>query len=51
MAIIEPGRAGAQRVALIGGGTSGNEQLTAMVGVLVIVLLPILGITIVRIGQ
>jgi hypothetical protein len=36
---------------LLGGGIDGNEQLTAMAGVILIVLLAALGITIVRIGQ
>jgi hypothetical protein len=37
--------------AVRGGGTGGNEQLTAMAGVILILLLAILGITILRIGQ
>lgn len=37
--------------ALFGGGSDGNEQLTAMEGALLIVLLAVLGITILRIGQ
>jgi hypothetical protein len=36
---------------LLGGGTDGNEQLTAIVGALLLVLLAVLGLTIVRIGQ
>jgi len=36
---------------LLGGGTSGNEQLTAVAGVLLLVLFAALGITIIRIGQ
>jgi hypothetical protein len=36
---------------LFGGGTSGNEQLTAVVGVLLLVLFAVLGVTIIRIGQ
>jgi hypothetical protein len=32
-------------------GTAGNEQLTAITGVLLIVLLAVLGVTILRIGQ
>ena len=36
---------------LLGGGTDGNEQLTAVVGVLLLVLFAVLGITIIRIGQ
>jgi hypothetical protein len=35
---------------LIGGGTAGNEQLTAATGVVLILLLAALGVTIVRIG-
>jgi hypothetical protein len=42
-----PRRAGA----LLGGGTAGNEQLTATVGALLLVLLAVLGVTIIRIGQ
>jgi hypothetical protein len=38
-------------LAVRGGGTGGNEQLTAMAGVILIVPLAILGITILRIGQ
>ena len=49
-----PGRARApsrrfQR--LLGGGTNGNEQLTAVAGVILLVLFAVLGVTIVRIGQ
>jgi hypothetical protein len=36
---------------LTGGGTDGNERLTAAAGVLLLVLLAVLGVTIVRIGQ
>jgi hypothetical protein len=36
---------------LLGGGTAGNEQLTATVGTLLLGLLAVLGVTIVRIGQ
>ena len=36
---------------LLGGGTAGNEELTAITGVLLIGLLAVLGITILRIGQ
>lgn len=36
---------------LLGGGTDGNEQLTAMVGSLLLVALAALGVTIVRVGQ
>jgi hypothetical protein len=34
-----------------GGGIDGNEQLTAMTGAILLVLLAVLGLTIVRIGQ
>ena len=37
--------------ALLGGGTDGNEQLTARTGVLLLLLLAALGVTILRIGQ
>lgn len=36
---------------LLGGGTDGNEQLTAIAGVLLLVLFAVLGVTILRIGQ
>ena len=36
---------------LFGGGIDGNQQLTAMAGVILIVLFAVLGVTIVRIGQ
>jgi hypothetical protein len=36
---------------LFGGGTDGNEQLTAVAGVILLVLLAVLGVTIIRIGQ
>jgi hypothetical protein len=36
---------------LLGGGTDGNEQLTAVVGVILLVLLAVLGVTIVFIGN
>jgi hypothetical protein len=35
----------------LGGSTAGNGQLTATVGVLLLVLLAVLGVTIIRIGQ
>lgn len=35
----------------LGGGIDGNEQLTAMTGVILLVLLAALGVTILRIGQ
>jgi hypothetical protein len=34
-----------------GGGPEGNEQLTASIGVILLVLLAVLGVTILRIGQ
>jgi hypothetical protein len=37
--------------ALTEGGTDGNEQLTAITGAVLIVLLAVIGVTIVRIGQ
>jgi hypothetical protein len=36
---------------LFGGGIDGNEELTAMAGVVLLVLLAVLGVTIIRIGQ
>jgi hypothetical protein len=39
------------RSAVLGGGTAGNEQLTAVTGLLLIVLLAVLGVTILRIRQ
>ena len=36
---------------MVGGGTNGNEQLTATAGVILLIILPVLGVTIVRIGQ
>jgi hypothetical protein len=36
---------------LTGGGTDGNQQLTAVTGVILLVLLLVIGVTIVRIGQ
>ncbi len=45
-------RVGARGFAwLRGGGIDGNEQLTAMAGVILIVLFAVLGVTIIRIGQ
>jgi hypothetical protein len=35
----------------LGGGTDGNERLTAIAGVLLLALLAVLGVTIIRIGQ
>lgn len=40
-----------KRVALLGGGTDGNQLLTAQTGAILLVLLAILGVTILRIGQ
>ena len=53
---VESGRSdpttGARRLeGLLAGGTEGNERLTVLTGLLLIVLLAALGITIVRIGQ
>jgi hypothetical protein len=36
---------------LLGGGTNGNEQLTAVVGVILLVLFAVLGVTIIWIGS
>ncbi len=45
-------RAGGRRFGwLRRGGIDGNEQLTAMTGVILIVLFAVLGVTIIRIGQ
>jgi hypothetical protein len=44
------GRAGWRR-GLLAGGTEGNERLTVLTGLLLIVLLAVLGVTIIRIGQ
>jgi hypothetical protein len=46
-----PGRARRWAQALLGGGIDGNERLTSMTGVVLIVLLAVLGVTILRIGQ
>ncbi len=56
-----PGRAGGfahtersaerRRSWLFGGGTAGNEQLTATVGAILLVLLAVIGVTILRIHQ
>ena len=40
-----------RRLALLGGGTDGNERLTSLIGAILIVLLAVLGITILRIRQ
>src|ERR1700722_18982673 len=39
------------RRSLLAGGTEGNERLTVLTGLLLIVLLAVLGVTIIRIGQ
>lgn len=39
------------RLALLGGGTDGNERLTSLMGAILIVLLAALGITILRVRQ
>jgi hypothetical protein len=39
------------RLALFGGGTDGNEQLTAVTGVVLIALLAVIGLTILRMRQ
>jgi hypothetical protein len=41
----------ARRSRLFGGGTDGNEQLTAVVGVILLALFAVLGVSIIRIGQ
>jgi hypothetical protein len=46
-----PRRAWRRPAELFGGGIDGNEQLTAMAGVVLVVLFAVLGVTIVRIGQ
>jgi hypothetical protein len=54
MAVIEPIRhrtRGGREALLFGGGTDGNEQLTAIAGALLLVLFAVLGVTIIRIGQ
>jgi hypothetical protein len=53
---ITQSRDGASRGAVrshpwLGGGPDGNEQLTATLGVMLLIILPVLGVTIVRIGQ
>lgn len=40
-----------RRLRLLGGSTDGNEQLTAIVAVVLTVLLLVIGVTIIRIGQ
>ena len=44
-------RSGARLRGLLAGGTEGNERLTVLTGLLLIILVAALGITIVRIGQ
>jgi hypothetical protein len=39
------------RLAVLGGGTDGNEQLTAVTGIVLILLLAVIGVTILRIQQ
>ncbi len=58
MALSEPFAPPRARIArrsrfrrVFGGGTNGNEQLTAVVGVILLVLFAVLGVTIIRIGQ
>ena len=46
-----PFAGGGLRERLLGGGTDGNERLTAAAGALLIVLLAVLGVTILRLGQ
>ena len=41
----------ARTFTLFGGGPDGNEQLTATVGVILLVLFAVLGVSIIRIGQ
>ncbi len=43
--------AGVRRSRLFGGGPDGNEQLTATVGVILLLLFAVLGVSIIRIGQ
>jgi hypothetical protein len=45
------GHGASWRRRLLAGGTEGNERLTVLTGLLLIVLLAVLGVTIVRIGQ
>jgi hypothetical protein len=44
-------RASRRALELTGGGTDGNEQLTAITGVILLVVLAVLGVTILRIRQ
>jgi hypothetical protein len=50
-AVTGPRRGSSARNALWGGGIDGNEQLTSITGLILIVLLAALGVTIVQIGQ
>jgi hypothetical protein len=50
-AVRTPARARTHETRLLRGGPDGNEQLTAVTGVILIVLLAALGITIIKIGQ
>ncbi len=45
------GRRSARWRPWLGGGPNGNEQLTATAGVILLLILPVLGVTILRIGQ
>ena len=50
--LAPPARTPNDRIStLMAGGPDGNERLTAVTGVLLLVLLAVLGVTIVRIGQ
>jgi len=51
LASVHAARAAQRADALTGGGTGGNEQLTAGTGVLLLDLLAVIGVTILRIGQ
>jgi hypothetical protein len=50
VAITQPDRTSLRRP-LLGGGTDGNEELTSVAGVVLLVMLAVLGVTIIRIGQ
>jgi hypothetical protein len=49
--VLESHAAVSLRRRLVAGGTEGNERLTVVTGVLLIVLVAVLGLTIIRIGQ
>src|SRR5690349_20763588 len=51
VALSAPSRRRRRRVSWLGGGTAGNEQLVATVGVVLVVLFAVMGITILRIHQ